>query len=388
MRLLIDSVLFSSPGSLYLRDELGWSLSECAPEDWDVVLLKPHDHCESGGSDKLRVITMNRPGRRWIDRWNWYQSVLPQITGEHAANVLYSLSGILSKKLCRSLGTITTVNNMIPFTPERYRQDLLFSRAWIHNTLLRYAYVASMKRADAVVIHSRHALNTVKPYTGKNILAKTFVVLTGIPRDFHLNQSNPPPHPYDGMPYFLLFSSMEPYRNHLNLIKAYHCALDSKKELPHLLLAGMCSNKSYLKKILTTIKETGLEEKVKYIGILDRKDIPIWLYYADINFFPSTCETNSVVLAEILSVGGALACSGIPPMTEVAGNAAEFFDPYSVDSMANVMINLFGNRKRCAELRRLAIQRAQELSWETCGKAIWQAAIKAEAAFRKRRKTQ
>ena len=69
------------------------------------------------------------------------------------------------------------------------------------------------------------------------------------------------------------------------------------------MIAGLPADKSYYKKIQQLIRELNLQEKVEYIGVLNRKDIPAWLYHAHINFFPSCCETNSVVLAEMLGCG-------------------------------------------------------------------------------------
>jgi len=385
MRLLIDSVTVGSPGVIQLRDELTNSLKENVPAGADIVLLLPRGNRNMYGSSKLRVVNVAKPTIGWVGRWHWYRIALPNIAREYKADVVYSLSGILSKKLCNSLGTVTTVNNMIPFTPEVLRMYPLFFKARLRYELLRRAYVSSLRMADSVVLHSRHGLEMLKPFV-EDITSKTFIALTGVPRDLVFNHSDPHPHPYNGVPYFLYFSAIYPYKNHLSFLRAYQYALDLDNKIPDLLLAGKPEDRGHLKKVLAAIREPGLKGKVKYIGTLDRKDIPAWLYYANVNFFPSMCETNPVTLAEILGLSGVLACSNIPPMSEVAGYAAQFFDPYSVDSMADVFVNLHRDRKRRDEMRHLALKRSDELSWNACGKAIWQAAMKAESGFHNRRR--
>jgi glycosyltransferase involved in cell wall biosynthesis len=382
MRLLIDSVAMRSPGGVQLRDELAQSVEECAPENCDVVLLVTSGSCRLVNSDKLLVVTVDIPKGYLFGKWNWYNNILPKLANKHGADVLYSLSGILSNtnKLQRSFGVVNTTNNMTLFTPAILQGYPLISKARLRYMLLRHAIVKSIKMADAVVLHSQHALNMIMPYTG-DISSKSFVTLTGVPRDIKFDRAAPPPHPYGGVPDYMYLSAIYSYKNHLRLTEAYRRALDENGSLPDLLIAGLPAAKDYLKKIIATIKEFGLENKVKYIGVLDRKDIPAWIYYADINFFPSICETNSVVLAEILGLGGVLACSNISSMPEVASYAAELFDPYSIDSMKHIIIELSRNHKRCEELRRLALKRATELSWDACGKTIWQAAMKAQAAF-------
>jgi glycosyltransferase involved in cell wall biosynthesis len=380
MRLLIDSVVMRSPGGVQLRDELAQSVEKCAPENCGVVLLVAPKSCQLVNSDKLLVVTVDMPKGHLFGKWNWYNNVLPKLANQHRADVLYSLSGILSRKLQQSFGVVNTANNMIPFTPAIMQMYPLISKNRLRYMLLRQALVLSIKMADAVVLHSQHALNMITPYTG-DISSKSFVTLTGVPRDIKFDRAAPPNHPYSNKPYFMYLSAIYSYKNHIRFIEAYRKALDENDSLPDLLIAGMPADKECLANILAKIREVGLETKVKYIGVLNREDIPAWIYYADVNFFPSICETNSVVLSEILGLGGVLACSNISSMPEVASYATELFDPYSIDSMKNTIINLNHNRNRCVELRRLALKRATELSWNACGATIWQAAMKAQAAF-------
>jgi glycosyltransferase involved in cell wall biosynthesis len=385
MRLLFDAVMMASPGLLQLRDELVRSACECAPERCDVVVLARPDACQWPDSDILKVVPVDPPSGRWLGKWRWYHGILPRLAKVHGADVVYSMSGIVSANLCESSGVVTTANNMTPFTPEMMRTYPLISRARFRHAMLRHTMVESMRIADAIVLHSQHAKNMIEPYSG-DISSKTFVVLTGVPRDMRLDRAAPPPHLYNKEPYFLYLTAMYRYKNHLRLIEAYRQALEVDRSLPDLLIAGLPYDRNYLNDILSAIAKSGLEDKVKYIGVLDRKDIPAWIYYADVNFFPSLCETNSVILAEILGLGGVLACSNVPPMPEIASYAAELFDPYSAESMKRATLMLWGDRKRNEELRTLALKRAAELSWSACGTTIWQAAAKAHAAFLDRTK--
>jgi glycosyltransferase involved in cell wall biosynthesis len=386
MRLVIDSVAMGSPGGFQLRDELAKSVEGCAPENWDIILLVATGSCRLVSSGKLSIVSVDITKRHLVGKWHWYNNMLPKLANKHGADVIYSLGGILSKTLQQSFGIVNSVNTMVPFTPSVMQMYPLISKISVRYKLLRRVLVASIKMADAVVLHSQHALNMITPYTG-DISSKTFVALTGVPRDIKFDRASPPPHPYGGVPYFMYLSAIYSYKNHLRLIEAYRRAFDENRSLPDLLIAGLPSDKEYLTNILTEIGKRGLEAKVKYTGILDREEIPAWLYYANINIFPSICETNSVVLSEILGLGGVLACSNVSSMPEVVSYAAELFDPYSIDSMKHMIIKLNRDRERCEELRRLALKRAAELSWDVCGAAIWRAAVKAQTAFLDRKGT-
>lgn len=381
MRVLVDAVMVKSPGGIQLRDELILSMVGCAPEDGSLILLVPQDKCPSITSEKLRVNAAEPPRGYWSGKWRWYNRVLPEMAKAADADVIYSLSGIVSNKMSRSFGIVGTTNNMLPFTPQRLQAYPLKGR--LYYKLLRHIIVSSLKKADTVILHSQHALNMILPYTG-DISSKTYVALTGVPRDMGFEPSAFC-HPYNGRPYLLYLSAIYSYKNHLKLIEAYDRMLQEQADIPDLLIAGIPAEKDYLAKILAAIKEKNIGNKVKYLGILDRKDIPAWLHYAQINLLPSTCETGLIVVSEVLGVGGALACSNVAPMPELASYAAELFDPYSIESMRQVILGLIRNPERTQELRQLAAKRIAELSWDACGAALWQAARKARAAFIKRK---
>ena len=124
---------------------------------------------------------------------------------------------------------------------------------------------------------------------------------------------------------------------------------------------------------------------MRYLGRIPREDIPGLLHHATVNVFPSTCETNSFVQGEILGAHGVMACSNVPPMPEIAGDAAELFDPHDPDSIGAVLVRLSHDERRRAELRQLAARRAAEFTWEACGDAMWEAAAFAVSARAARR---
>jgi glycosyltransferase involved in cell wall biosynthesis len=132
------------------------------------------------------------------------------------------------------------------------------------------------------------------------------------------------------------------------------------------------------------IADAKLGARVRYLGMVPREDIPGYLHHATINMFPSTCETSSLVQSEILGAAGVMACSNMGPMPEIAGGAAELFDPHDPDTIAACMVRLVGDEARREDLRRRAAARAATLTIETFWAAAWRAALFAHAARRER----
>ena len=320
-------------------------------------------------------------GPPWVDRWRRLHWVLPKKLKECRANVVFSLSGYVTHQLRRVSGTICTVNNMLPFSPvilgeypRSYRLKLRVQR----NLLVR-----SLHWADSVLLHSHHALATISRYAG-DISAKTRVVLTGVPSHAMLDPEAPPPHPFGGQPYCFYLSAIKRYKNHVNLVEAYRRLEGKSAEIPELIIAGYPTDSDYLADILAAVRKAGLQQRVRYLGTLPREELMGWLHHATINIFASGCETNSVVLAEILGASGVLACSDVPPMPEVVGHAAEFFHTDDPDSIAQVVLKLCRNHQRRRELRELSAERSRQLSWEECGKVVWGSARAAADAFERR----
>ncbi|MBU1077728.1 MAG: glycosyltransferase family 4 protein [Spirochaetes bacterium] len=374
IRLLIDTVTIASPGILQLKYELISSAIRNMPEGAKIIILQDKKHDLFKASSDVTVENMAKPKGAWIGRWYWYNSKLPKMIKKYNINVFYSLSGILSTFICNKTGTIGTVNNMLPFTEEQIRHFPLFSMGRIRLYLLRRMYIKTAKMADALILHSHHALKSIAQWAG-DIKRKSFVVLTGVPKMISNARKKKINHPYKGHSYMFTLSTIYWYKNYINLIKAYKLATLKDPAMPDLIIAGYPVDKEYVRQMEEEIRSSGLEKRVKFIGALDESKIPAWIQYADINLFPSLCETNSVVQSEILGLSGVMACSNIPPMTEVAGDAALFFDPYIPDSMAQAMIKLIGNKKLQKDLRKKASRRAEALSWDKCGQVIWKAAV-------------
>lgn len=370
VRLLIDSVNRGGPGTVHLQKELALAADAACPVDCDIVLLQSTNMPSFPTSSRTTVVRIDNPGSQLWNRWRWYYYDLPKLIRRYRADVIYSLSGILSSSISRRCATIATINNMVPFTPEQLKFIPILSRQRMRLWILRKQYCASARYADTMLLHSRHAMDKVSSYAG-NIEPKTTIVYTGMPSAIEFHQGCPPSHPYGGKPYLLFLSAIYWYKNHLALIEAYRRKIVEGVDLPDLILAGFPEDKIYLEKIRESIGAAKIENRVKYIGTLPSADLGAWLHHAIVNVFPSTCETNSVVLAEILGVHGVLACSNIPPMPEICGNASEYFDPYDPDSIGATVAMLCAKPDLRAELRQRAAERSQSFSWYACGEALW-----------------
>jgi len=378
IRLLFDGVVDRSPGSNQLQEALVRALGRTRPEGAELTVLLRDGRDESFQHDGVSVVRVPALAGGWPGRLRWHNSQLPKLVQAHEANVVYSLSGLLSRALAKRCGTITCVNNMLPFTPASLQNYEVFSKQRLRYFLLRKLFTHSLKLADAVLLHSTHALELLSQHV-EGLRDKTVVVHSGIPVSLDFDADAPPAHPYEGKPYLFYLSALYRYKNHETLIRAHAHARQQDASIPELLIAGFPSSPDALAHMEALLDELGMGQ-ARYLGVLPRADIAAWLHHATVNVFPSTCETNSVVLAEILGCDGVLACADIAPMPEIVGDAAALFDPYDIEGLSRLLTNLAADPEQQAELKGLAGERKKTFSWDACGEAIWQTADRAARA--------
>jgi glycosyltransferase involved in cell wall biosynthesis len=162
-------------------------------------------------------------------------------------------------------------------------------------------------------------------------------------------------------PFILCLGTLQPRKNLIRMIDAF-CAFKEQTMLPHqLVLAGragwMCQ--AVLEKARTT-------PDVVHLGYV--KDRLALLRSADLLVQPSIYEGFGLSLLDAFSQSVPVACSNVSSLPEIAGDAAEQFDPYSVESITASLVNVLTSPKRAEELTRRGTSRLRSFTWEDCAR--------------------
>jgi glycosyltransferase involved in cell wall biosynthesis len=161
--------------------------------------------------------------------------------------------------------------------------------------------------------------------------------------------------------YLLYIGRIEAKKNVLNLVKGYK--LLQNKKYP-LVLAGRPGNYGYkeIKQLASDCSE------IIFLGYIPQDDYQLLLAAATIFVFPSKFEGFGIPILEAMGSGVPVACSYIPVLQEVAGQAARFFNPDDPQNIADVIDRMMSEPEIRNELIDLGFARSRLFSWEHCAK--------------------
>ena len=163
--------------------------------------------------------------------------------------------------------------------------------------------------------------------------------------------------------FLLAVSDLYVQKNFNNLISAM---ARLKLGNPGLILkiAGNPIDDEYFQELKQKVHEENLDGEVEFLGGVPPRELLELYRRCGIFIFPSTVETFGNPLVEAMACAAPIACSNTAAMPEVAGDAAEYFDPGNVESSTKTIDRLLKDAELRANLSRKAKDRAKGFSWQ------------------------
>jgi glycosyltransferase involved in cell wall biosynthesis len=135
-------------------------------------------------------------------------------------------------------------------------------------------------------------------------------------------------------PFFLTVGTLEPRKNQLNIVKAFHHLNDKNLEL---VLVGR--GKKYKEELIAYI-ETNKLENVKVLSNVLTEELPA-LYQSCMSFiYISTYEGFGIPIVEALASKKAIIAAKGSCLEEAAGGGAVYIDPENIEEISDAMHNL------------------------------------------------
>ena len=159
-------------------------------------------------------------------------------------------------------------------------------------------------------------------------------------------------------PFVLCVSTLHPHKNLDRLIRAY----GRRKRDFRLTLAGLRG--FHTRRLERLIAELGLADSVQLTGWIAREELYRLYERARAFIYPSTFEGFGMPVLEAMAAGIPTACSDIPVLREVAGDAALFFDPLDENAIAEALGRITTDTVMRGKLAEAGATRARRFSWE------------------------
>ncbi len=376
-RICIDARKIADFGiGSYVRN-LVTSLAEIDPDNHYQLLVGEADRALLGGLPENFQTTIDAsPGYSLREQISISRHLL-----ELRPDLFHSPHYVLPSRLpCPTVVTIHDVIHLLypQFLPNRIAS--YYARFMIRRSLLRG------QRVVAVSETTRNDLQTLFPKIANHIA----VVRNGVDPIFH---RLPTTAELDdclsrlgvALPYLLFVGNPKPHKNLEGLLRAYAAAITTSDIEENLTCVGDRGNHSdELRRLCSTLE---IGDRVQLIGHVSRSDLACLYRAASLLLFPSLYEGFGLPVVEAMASATPVLASDVPAVREVAGNAADFFDPNDVDTMKTALLRLLGDPERQAELVTRGLERAREFSWQQCARqtlAIYRSAVEEASETRGR----
>lgn len=247
--------------------------------------------------------------------------------------------------------------------PQFFTQEEL---AW-HETFCR----AGCRYAQAIVAESRWVKNDmvrqygidprkiyVIPWGSPTELyeAMTDKILMDVRQKFRLPQA------------FALYPAQTwPHKNHIRLLEAIRLLRDQDSLLVNLVCTG--KKNDFWTTVAKHIRELRLEEQVRFLGFVSPTELRALYRLAQFVVVPSLFEGGGFPVLEAFREGTPVTCSAVTSLPEYGGEAVLFFDPTSVESIAEAARRITTEPELCATLRQRGSERIRLFNWERTARA-------------------
>ncbi len=264
-----------------------------------------------------------------------------------------------------SVKSVVTVHDLtLLFHPGRSRSKI---RKWVY----RYVIKRTCERATRIIAVSKATKDDIVNHLGIDP-NKIDVVYEAASQRLKVD---PDPKKIEAIktkyditkPFFMYVGQWRTHKNLVRLIRAFAEAKRRYQLDYQLVLVGR--EDPLAPEIKETISSLGLQNDVLITGYVADGDMGQFFAAAEAFIYPSLYEGFGIPPLEAMSAGTPVLTSNVSVMPEILGDAALYFDPYSVEDMADKMYQFANSYRLKQELKEKGIKRARTYSFSKMAKA-------------------
>jgi glycosyltransferase involved in cell wall biosynthesis len=253
---------------------------------------------------------------------------------------------------------ILTIHDLIPlYYPNQYRLQYYYYKYYLPKII---------SRSEKIIAISENTKKDIVNFY-KVPEEKIKVIYNGYEHlKSDIQQNNNVSLPKIKKPYMLLVGTTFPHKNIITVLKAYK-KIKSKIDL-NCIIVG--KKTAYFEKIRKYITEARLEDRVVLLDYVT--DPMLKFLYKNAMFFvyPSLYEGFGLPLLEAMHNNIPVICSNSSSLPEVVGDAGILFDPYDINSLTEIILELFYSDSKREDLIKKGRENLKRFSWDVTAKEI------------------
>ena len=311
----------------------------------------------------------------------WEQLSIPRLIRAKKVEVFLAPYNSAPLRMPAETKLVLIVHDLI------FLDHLAFSRSMYQNAGRWYRRVVmplAIKRADVVVTVSNHTARQLVTRFGVD-KRRLRVIPNSVGEEWFTSQR------CDARGHYVLTVTGEaPSKNLDRAIAAFAlCRKVSGDSKLRMKVAGVTLK--YHAAFQARARECGVADSIDFLGYVSVAQMRHLYRRAELFLMPSLAEGFGIPVLEAMASGVPVAASAGTALKEVAGDAALYFDPTSIESMATTIDEILGNRTLQAEMSERGWVRARSFHPVVVGKYVrdfWAELEEAAQPTRRRDKDQ
>jgi glycosyltransferase involved in cell wall biosynthesis len=168
-------------------------------------------------------------------------------------------------------------------------------------------------------------------------------------------------------PYVFHHGTVHPRKNLQRLIEAYGLVMERNRNLDVQLVLTGTFGLQHEPIVRASVALSG-RSKVIFTGPLPNEELALMLKGCTAAVIPSLYEGFCLPMVEAMACGVPTVVANSSCLPEVSGGVLSYFDPLSVEDMADAIERVLEDRSLRDQLARQGLQRASSFSWERCAR--------------------
>ncbi len=341
--------------------EVSRRLVEQYPEhDFFFFFDRPYDNRFIFGPNVTPVV-LYPPARHPVLFYTWFEWSVKRALKKYRIDLFFSPDGYLSlNSPVKQVGVIHDLSFVhypddIPKLPLKYLQHYFPKFARKANHIIT---VSEFSRQDII---KTYRVDSGKVTAIWNGASDAFKPLTEAEKQIIKSTYT------SGDDYFLFVGALHPRKNLIRLARAFELFKQRTRSKTKLLIVGemLWKNKEFKEAI-----SSENQSEIMFTGHLSLEELTKVMGSAKLFTFIPYFEGFGIPLAEAMKCGTPILSGNLSALPEVAGEAAEYCDPFNIREIAEKMIDLDANPARLKELSEAGLERSGQFSWDKCAAEV------------------